>query len=35
MGDYDGTMAAGQQALDLAAELGNSALQVRASYDLG
>jgi tetratricopeptide (TPR) repeat protein len=35
MGDYDGAMAAGQQALDLAAELGNSALQVRASYDLG
>ena len=31
-GDLDGAMAAGQQALDLAAALGDSALQVQASY---
>jgi tetratricopeptide (TPR) repeat protein len=34
-GDLDGAIAAGQQALELAAELGESALQVRASYNLG
>jgi class 3 adenylate cyclase/tetratricopeptide (TPR) repeat protein len=34
-GDADGAMAAGQQAHGLAAELGDRALQVRASYDLG
>jgi class 3 adenylate cyclase/tetratricopeptide (TPR) repeat protein len=34
-GDHDGAIAAGQQALALAAELGESALQVRASYTLG
>jgi tetratricopeptide (TPR) repeat protein len=34
-GDLDGTIAAGQQALALAAALGESALQVRASYSLG
>ena len=34
-GDPDGAMAAGQQALELAAELGDSALQVQASYSLG
>ena len=34
-GDYDGAMAAGQQALELAAELGDSALQGQASYTLG
>jgi tetratricopeptide (TPR) repeat protein len=34
-GDLDGAIAAGQQALDLAAELDNSALQVRVSYFLG
>ena len=34
-GDHDGAMAAGQQALELAAELGESALQVQASYSLG
>ena len=34
-GDPDGAMAAGQQAVNLAVELGNSALQVRASYFLG
>jgi DNA-binding NtrC family response regulator/tetratricopeptide (TPR) repeat protein len=34
-GDYDSAMAAGRQALDLAAELGESALQVRASHRLG
>jgi tetratricopeptide (TPR) repeat protein len=34
-GDHDGAMAASQQALDLAAELGDHALQVQASYDLG
>jgi tetratricopeptide (TPR) repeat protein len=33
-GDYDGAMVAGQQALDLAATLGESALQVRVSYTL-
>jgi class 3 adenylate cyclase/tetratricopeptide (TPR) repeat protein len=34
-GDPDGAMAAGRQALDLAAELGDSALQVQASLSLG
>jgi tetratricopeptide (TPR) repeat protein len=34
-GDHDGAMAAGQQALALAAALGESALQVQASYTLG
>ena len=34
-GDHDGAMVAGQQALALAAALGDSALQVRASYRLG
>ena len=34
-GDPDGAMAAGQQALELAAELGESALQVQASHHLG
>ena len=34
-GDLDGAMAAGQQALELAAALGDSALQVQASYYLG
>ena len=34
-GDSDGAMAAGQQALELAAELGDSALQVQASHRLG
>ena len=34
-GDPDGAMAAGQQALELAAALGDSALQVQASYRLG
>jgi class 3 adenylate cyclase/tetratricopeptide (TPR) repeat protein len=34
-GDYDGAMAAGQQLLALAATLGDSALQVQASYTLG
>ena len=34
-GDLDGAMAAGQQALELAAALGDSALQVQASYRLG
>jgi tetratricopeptide (TPR) repeat protein len=34
-GDPDGAMAAGQQALELAAALGNSALQAHASYNLG
>jgi tetratricopeptide (TPR) repeat protein len=34
-GDYDGAMAAAQQALDLAAALGDSALQVEAFYVLG
>ena len=34
-GDRDGTMAAGQQALALAAVLGDSALQVEASFYLG
>ena len=34
-GDSDGAMAAGQQALALAVELGDSALQVQASYRLG
>ena len=35
MGDFEGAMATGQQALALAAALGDSALQVRASIDLG
>ncbi len=34
-GDPDGAMAAGQQALVLAAALGESALQMHASYQLG
>ena len=34
-GDPDGAMAAGQQALELAAALGDSALQVQASHSLG
>jgi len=34
-GDLDGAMAAGQQALELAAALGDSALQVYASHTLG
>ena len=34
-GDPDGAMAAGRQALELAAALGDSALQVQASYRLG
>jgi predicted ATPase len=34
MGDLDGAIAAGQQALNLAAALGDSALQVRASLNL-
>ena len=34
-GDPDGAMAAGQQALELAVELGESALQGQASYTLG
>jgi class 3 adenylate cyclase/tetratricopeptide (TPR) repeat protein len=34
-GDHDGALAAGQQALALAVELGNRTLQVRASYTLG
>src|SRR5262249_25557733 len=34
-GDHDGAMAAGRQALDLAAALGDSALQVQASHYLG
>jgi tetratricopeptide (TPR) repeat protein len=34
-GDYDGAMAAGQQALALAAALGDSALQMAVSYRLG
>jgi tetratricopeptide (TPR) repeat protein len=34
-GAPDGTMAAGQQALALAVELGDRALQVQAFYDLG
>jgi tetratricopeptide (TPR) repeat protein len=34
-GDYDGALAAGQQALALAADLGESALQVQASHNLG
>jgi class 3 adenylate cyclase/tetratricopeptide (TPR) repeat protein len=35
MGDADGAMAAGQQALALAAAVGDRALQVQASYRLG
>jgi tetratricopeptide (TPR) repeat protein len=35
MGDSDGAMAAGQRALALAVELGESALQARASLTLG
>src|SRR5262245_43922425 len=34
-GDNEGAMAVGQRALELAAQLGNSALQVRVSYFLG
>src|SRR5262249_57791784 len=34
-GDPDGAMLAGQQALALAAEFGDSALQVQASFRLG
>ena len=34
-GDHDGAITAGQQALDLAAALGDSALQVQAAYLLG
>jgi class 3 adenylate cyclase/tetratricopeptide (TPR) repeat protein len=34
-GDPDGAMVAGRQALELAAALGDSAMQVRASYTLG
>jgi tetratricopeptide (TPR) repeat protein len=34
-GDLDGAIAAGQQALEIAAALGDSALQVQASYRLG
>jgi class 3 adenylate cyclase/tetratricopeptide (TPR) repeat protein len=34
-GDHDGTIAAGRQALELAAALGESALQMQASYRLG
>jgi tetratricopeptide (TPR) repeat protein len=34
-GDLDGAMAAGQQARTCAAELGDNALQVQASYTLG
>jgi tetratricopeptide (TPR) repeat protein len=34
-GDRDGAIAAGQQALELAVELGNSALQRQASHHLG
>jgi tetratricopeptide (TPR) repeat protein len=34
-GDFDGAVAAGQQALALAAALGERALQVRASHHLG
>jgi predicted ATPase/class 3 adenylate cyclase len=34
-GDLDGAIAAGQQALELAAELGDRALQLHASYNLG
>jgi tetratricopeptide (TPR) repeat protein len=35
VGDLDGARAAGRQALELAVELGESALQVHASYNLG
>jgi len=34
-GDHDGAIAAGQQALELAVELGDSAIQVYASHNLG
>ena len=34
-GDHDGAIAAGRQALELAAALGESALQAQASYHLG
>ena len=34
-GDYEGALTAGQQAVDLAVALGESALQVLASYTLG
>ena len=35
MGDHDGAIATGQQALELAVELGESVLQGRASHPLG
>jgi tetratricopeptide (TPR) repeat protein len=35
MGNLDGAIAMGQQALELAAEIGDSALQVEAAYRLG
>jgi predicted ATPase/class 3 adenylate cyclase len=35
MGDFDGAIAASQQALELAVALGESALQTRASHHLG
>src|SRR5262249_22048126 len=34
-GDYDSAMAASRQALELAVEFGESALQVQASHNLG
>ena len=34
-GDLDGAIAAGRQAIELAAELGESAVQAQASYTLG
>ena len=34
-GDHDGALAAGRQALELAVELGDSALQVQTSFNLG
>jgi len=34
-GDLDGAMVEGQQAIELAAELGDSTLQVRAAHNLG
>ena len=35
LGDFDGAMAAGREALELAATLGDPALQAHASYRLG
>jgi tetratricopeptide (TPR) repeat protein len=35
MGEYDGAVAAGQQAIEFAAAFGESALQMQASYFLG